>query len=35
MLPGILRVGHMGWFHEEDARHAVQVLKGVIERFGL
>lgn len=31
----VLRVGHMGWFHEEDARHAVQVLKGLIERFGL
>lgn len=29
----ILRVGHMGWFHEEDAEHMLHVLKGISENF--
>lgn len=31
----VLRVGHMGWFHEEDATHMLHVLKGISEYFGL
>lgn len=30
----ILRIGHMGWIHEEDAVHALEVLKGVKNDFG-
>jgi len=30
----VLRIGHMGWFHEEDAAHIVKVLQGVKNDFG-
>lgn len=30
----VLRIGHMGWFHEEDAVHIVKVIKGVKNDFG-
>jgi len=29
----IMRVGHMGWFHEEDAMHMLHVLKDLSEQF--